>query len=43
MVEFLIKNLSCAFKGVVDKVNDAEELFDAHIRTQGGQKPLKIS
>ena len=26
-------------KGVVDKIYDAVELFNAHIRTQGGRKP----
>ena len=30
-------------KGVVDKVFDAAEFFNSHIRTQGGRLPKKIS
>ena len=43
-VEIVSKNLQKVLrnydlKGVVDKINDAVELFTAHIRTQGGRKP----
>ena len=30
------------FKGVVDKITDVVEVFNAHIRTQGGRYPREV-
>ena len=41
LYEFSVK--ADSLKGVVDKINDVLDIFNAHIRTQEGRLPQKIS
>ena len=42
-VAFEITYFWALFKGVDDKISDAAQILNAHIQTQGGQLPQKVS